>query len=158
MLTWMENSWLGQAMRDFQWAFPTCEALHFVGLCLLIGSVAIMDLRLLGFGRRLSIRAVHQLLPWAWIGFAINLTTGVLFFFSQPYFYTPNVAFRIKMVLILLAGLNALWFHLRVNRRLDGWPEDGDAPREAKVIASVSLVLWLGVICFGRFIMYWPPI
>jgi hypothetical protein len=120
--------------------------------------VAIMDLRLLGFSRTLSIRAIHQLLPWAWTGFAINLITGVLFIFAQPSFYYPNVAFRVKLVLILLAGLNALWFHLTVNRQIDSWPEGAEAPRQAKTIAGVSLVLWVAVICFGRFIMYWPPI
>lgn len=158
MLAWIEGSWLGETMRAYQWAFPACEALHFIGLCLLVGSVAVMDLRLLGFARSLSIRAIHQLLPWALVGFAINLITGVLFFFSQPAFYYPNVAFRVKLVLILLAGANALWFYFTVNRDLDSWPAGAEAPRQAKTIAGVSLVLWVAVICFGRFIMYWPPI
>jgi hypothetical protein len=158
MLEWIEGTWLSQTMVNYQWAFPACETLHFFGLCLLMGSVIVMDMRLLGFARGLSIRAVHQLLPWAWAGFGVNLVTGILFIFTQPAFYYPNTAFRIKLLLIGLAGLNALWFHVAVNRQLDGWTDDIDPPAQAKTIASLSLVLWVSVICFGRFIMYWPPI
>jgi hypothetical protein len=158
MVAWIENSWLNELMRASQWAFPICEAIHFVGLCLLIGSVAVIDLRLLGFAPSLPARVIHQLLPWAWIGFSINLTTGILFYFTNPAFYYPNVAFRVKLILILLAGANALWFQLTVNRDLANWPEGTEAPSQVKAMAGISLVLWVGVICFGRFIMYWPPI
>lgn len=158
MLAWIEGLWLSEMMRALPWAFPICEALHFVGLCLLMGSLAIIDLRLLGFARSMSVRVIHQLLPWAWIGFTINLITGILFLLTDPLSYYSNGAFRIKMVLILLAGANALWFQLRVNRELDTWPEAADAPGRVKVMAGASLVLWVAVICFGRFIMYWPPI
>ena len=158
MNAWIANSWLNELMAASQWAFPICEALHFLGLCLLMGSVAVMDLRLLGFASSLPARVIHQLLPWAWVGFAINLITGVLFYVSNPAFYYPNPAFRIKLILILLAGANALWFQLTVHRDLDNWPEGAEVPSQAKLMASISLVLWVGVICFGRFIMYWPPI
>ena len=158
MLAWLDNSWLAETMRVFQWAFPACEALHFVGLCLLMGSIAMIDLRLLGFAPSLPLRVIHQLLPWAWIGFAINLTTGILFFVAQPFFYYDNVAFRVKLILILLAGANALWFALTVQRDLDSWPEQAEVPSQVRAMASLSLVLWIAVICFGRFIMYWPPI
>jgi len=158
MIAWIENSWLSETMIALQWAFPICEAIHFLGLCLLIGSIAVIDLRLLGFARSLPARVIHQLLPWAWAGFSINLITGILFIFANPSFYYSNVAFRVKLVLILLAGANALWFQLTVNRDLDTWPEDADAPGQVKAMAGISLGLWVAIICFGRFIMYWPPI
>jgi hypothetical protein len=154
----IENTWIGEFMRAYWWAFPTAEALHFVGLSLLVGSLAIIDLRVLGFARNLSVRAIHQLLLWTWVGFAINLVTGLLFIFAQASFYYPNVAFRVKLVLILLAGANALWFQRTVQGELPDWSDDAEAPRQAKVIAGVSLGLWVSVIFFGRFIMYWPPI
>ena len=157
MLAWLESTWLGEMMRTVQWAFPISEAFHFLGLCVLMGSIAIIDLRLLGFARGVSVKVIHQLLPWAWAGFTVNLVTGLLFFLSNPLFYYENTAFQIKLVLILLAGANALWFHLKVNRELDSWPDSVDAPGQVKVMASGSLVLWVAVICFGRFIMYWPP-
>ena len=158
MIAWIENTWLHELMITMQWAFPICEALHFVGLCILMGSIAMIDLRLLGFARSMSAQVIHQLLPWAWIGFAINLTTGTLFYFAGPDFYYTNTAFWVKMVLILLAGLNALWFQLTVHRDLDSWTEGTVASSQVKAMAGISLGLWVGVICFGRFIMYWPPI
>ena len=158
MIAWLEGSGLSAWLQAIPWGFPIAEALHFVGLCLLMGSLAVIDLRLLGFAPAMSARAVHQLLPWAWIGFTINAVTGVFFFLSNPSFYYPNVAFRIKLILMLLAGANALWFELKVNRHLDSWPENAVFPAQVKAMASASLVIWIAVICFGRFIMYWPPI
>jgi len=158
MVDWILNSWLNDVMTNNQWAFPMAEAAHFFGLCLLIGSIGIIDLRLLGFARSLSIRAVHQLLLLVWIGFGINLLTGILFIFASADFYYPNMAFRIKLILLLLAGANALWYQFSVHKQIDTWPETGDVPSQAKLIAGISLSLWVSVIFFGRFIMYWPPI
>jgi len=161
MPTWitsLESSWLNAVVTAIPWGFPIAEALHFVGLAILIGALALIDLRMLGFARGMSVKAIHQLLPWAWYGFALNAITGIFFFLTQPSFYYPNVAFRVKLILIVLAGFNALWFELSVNRKLDSWADDADFPGQAKLMASSSLVLWVAVICFGRFIMYWPPI
>ena len=158
MIMWLENSWLSQTLVALQWAFPISEAIHFLGLCLLMGSIAVIDLRLLGFARSLPVRVIHQLLPWAWVGFTTNLLTGLYFFLTQPSFYYENVAFRVKLVLILLAGANALWFQFSGNRQLDSLPDGVDSPGLVKAMAAISLVLWVAVICFGRFIMYWPPI
>jgi hypothetical protein len=154
----IEDSWLGEFMRAYWWPFPAAETLHFIGLSLLIGSLAVIDLRLLGFAKGLSIRAIHRLLLWTWIGFGINLVTGILFIFAQASFYYPNPSFWIKMVLILLAGANALWFETTVRRDLDTSPDGSEASGQAKAIAGISMALWISVIFFGRFIMYWPPI
>ncbi len=158
MVEWIEGSWLNELMIASQWAFPICEAIHFLGLCLLMGSLAVIDLRLLGFAPNLPVRVVHQLLPWAWVGFSINLITGTLFYFTNPEFYYTNTAFWIKMFLILLAGANAMWFELSVRGELDSVHEGAAMSAQAKTMAGTSLVLWIAVICFGRFIMYWPPI
>lgn len=157
-ITWLESSWLNAVVTAIPWGFPIAEALHFVGLAILIGALALIDLRMLGFARGMPVKAFHQLLPWAWYGFALNAITGIYFFLTQPSFYYPNVAFRVKLILIALAGANALWFELSVKRKLDSWSDDADLPSQAKLMASSSLVLWVAVICFGRFIMYWPPI
>ena len=158
MIDWIESTWLSYMMTNNGWAFPLAEAAHFFGLCLLIGSIGIIDLRLLGFARSFSIRTVDQLLPLVWIGFGINVVSGVLFIFASASFYYPNVAFWVKMVLILLAGLNALWYQRTVHKEIDSWPESGAASGQAKFIAGTSLTLWIAIIFFGRFIMYWPPI
>ena len=146
MNAWIESSWLNALMLSNQWAFPIAEAFHFLGLCLLMGSIAVIDLRLLGFASRLPARVIHQLLPWAWVGFGINLFTGILFYFANASFYYTNVAFRVKLILILLAGANALWFQLTVHRDLDSWPEGAAPPSQAKAMAGLSLVLWVGII------------
>ncbi len=154
MLATIEVSLIGTWVRETTWAFPTLETLHFFGLCLLLGSLTIVDIRLLGFAQRLPVRPVHAYLRWAAIGFSINITTGALFFAADPFRYFPNIAFRMKMLLVLLAGLNALWFKLTVFRDLQTWTADTAPTPLAKIIAGLSLLLWVGVIICGRMIPY----
>jgi hypothetical protein len=154
MLAWIEGSWLGVTLRDFAWAFPAAEILHFTGLCLLVGALIVIDLRLLGFSRGLPASAIDDLLPLAWIGFSINLVTGFLFFVAAPFFYYPNGPLRIKLVLILFAGANALWFQHALRDEVNQLEAGDEASVRVKVSAGASLALWTGVILFGRFIMY----
>src|SRR5689334_8165980 len=107
---WMEQSWLGVAGRDTFWLFPLGEIIHFFVLCLLMGALLIVDLRLLGFTRRLSLHAVLQLLPAAMLGLALNAASGIIFLCAHPENYWPSPAFRLKLLAIALGGLNALWF------------------------------------------------
>lgn len=153
-LHWMESSMLGQLLRESTWLFPMAEILHFMGLCLLIGSLMVVDCRLLGLTRQVSLQAVYRFLPLSLLGFAINLLTGILFCFSDPFRYYPNMAFRIKMFLILLAGLNALWFKFAVYEKSLTLSELENPGRVAKTIAALSLLIWFAVIVFGRLIPY----
>ena len=129
------------------WVWPVCEILHFFGMALLIGSVGLVDLRMLGIAKGVPIKALERFIPLGVIGFVINATTGFIFVAGNPVGgpqeYLTNLAFQIKMVLILIAGLNLLAFYVT-----------GIAPMSAKVVAALSLLLWFGVIFFGRFIMY----
>ena len=151
ILTWMENSALAGMIVVNIWVFPTLETLHFIGLILLMGSLLVIDLRYIGFAPRIPLNAVLGLLPVSLIGFAINLTTGILFLFSDPNHYYPNLSFRLKMLAVLLAGLNAVWFKLSL--KLDSPPVDN--PRMlVRFIAGLSLLLWTSVIVFGRMIPY----
>lgn len=154
ILLWMEGSALGQAMRDSSWLFPGAEIIHFMGLSLLIGSLMIVDLRLLGVVRDVSFHTVYRFLPLSLLGFAMNFGTGVLFCFSDPFRYYPNIAFRIKMLLVLLAALNALWFKIAVFPKTMQRPDAADVGTTAKVIAVLSLLLWFSVIVMGRMIPY----
>ena len=153
VLTWMESSAVGQAVLNNAWFFPTLETLHFVGLILLIGSLYVMDLRLMGFARQISTAAVMKLVPLSLLGFGINVVTGTLFLFADPFRYYPNLAFRLKMLAILLAGLNLLWLrfaaHPDLFRRADAEPTP-----TVRLIAVISLLLWTSVIVFGRLIPY----
>lgn len=151
ILNWMDNSGLHRFVVDIPWVFPAAETLHFVGLILLVGSLCVVDLRLLGVGRAIPLTAVMGFLPFSILGFSLNLITGVLFLFADPFRYYPNFSFRLKMFLVVLAGLNALWFKFAVDQRLkSGLPLDWSA----KVIAALSLVLWICIIVAGRMIPY----
>jgi hypothetical protein len=154
ILSWMESSALGQMMRDSSWLFPGAEILHFFGLCLLIGSLMVVDLRLLGVIKEMSYQAIYRFLPISLIGFGLNLFTGTLFCFTDPFRYYPNIAFRLKMLLVLLAGLNAIWFKLQIYPLTMNNPERADASKLAKLVAVLSLLFWFGVIIMGRMIPY----
>lgn len=150
----IEGSAINTWILSSYWLWPTLEILHFIGLSFLLGSMLIVDLRLAGHFRQISIMTVHNLLPWASFGFALNLATGVLFLLGDPGRYSINIGFRIKMVLVLIAGLNALWFIWKLNPHLASWGEHGDTPAAAKLVAYLSLVAWFGVLLLGRLIPY----
>lgn len=154
ILNWMQSTALSGFVVGYSWTWPTLEILHFTGMCLLFGAILIMDLRLLGFQKLVTADAVHQLVPYAIIGFAINITTGILFLFGDPFRYAANISFQIKMVLVLLAGINALVYSYKVEPLMKASGPDGEYPYLAKTVGLASIVLWLGVISFGRLIPY----
>jgi hypothetical protein len=157
-LTWIQHTWPGEFVRAYSWVFPTLESLHFLGMSLLIGVVGIIDLRVLGVARNLPIGPLHKLLPFAFVGFGINLISGIMFFAADPGAYAFNLAFRLKLLCILLAGLNALWFRLGVFLDVDKWGAGIEASPLAKLISGLSLLLWAGVIIGGRFIPFVPDV
>jgi len=150
----IEGTAINQWVLATSWLWPLMEILHFVGLTLLLGALLIVDLRLAGFLRQMNIGSTHRLLPWAIGGFGLNLVTGVLFFMGDPSRYAVNIGFQVKMLLILLAGLNALWFYVKLRPVMAGWDPYGDTPGVAKVIAFLSLAIWFGVLLLGRLIPY----
>ncbi|HXN10290.1 MAG TPA: hypothetical protein VN859_03550 [Steroidobacteraceae bacterium] len=156
VLEWIRHTSVGEFVRSSSWAFPTLQSLHFIGMTMLVGVVGAIDLRVLGIARGLPIHPLHRLLPVAFVGFGINLVTGLMFFAHDPYVYAYNISFRIKVLLILIAGLNALWFRLGVFIDVDKWGPGIDASRLAKVISALSLLLWFAVITAGRYIAFAP--
>jgi hypothetical protein len=155
ILDWMEGSWFASFMLDYAWSWVAFETLHFTGMCLLFGPIIIMDLRLLGFDRlTVPAPAVHVLIPLTLTGFSINLITGIMFCFGNPYRYAMNISFQIKMVLVLLAGINALYFWRKASHVLKACGPNDDPPLQLKIVGLTSLLLWTGVLCFGRLIPY----
>jgi len=150
----IEGTAINQFVLGTSWLWPLMEILHFVGLTLLLGALLIVDLRLAGFLRQMNINSTHRLLPWAIGGFGLNLVTGVLFFMGDPSRYAVNIGFQVKMLLILVAGLNALWFYFKLRPVMADWDPYGDTPAIAKVIAYLSLSTWFGVLLLGRLIPY----
>lgn len=144
------NEWV----MSIYWLWPLMEIIHFIGLSLLLGALIVIDLRLAGFFRRINIAATHKMLPWVFVGFSLNLITGILFFCGDPLRYSANIGFKIKMVLILIAGLNALWYYWKIDKEMNNWEPHGDTPALAKTIAFISLITWTGVLLLGRLIPY----
>ena len=133
---------------NYAWSWPTLESLHFLALCTLMGSLLIMDLRLIGFNRIIPLQAVHSLMPVAIVSFAINLITGLGFMFGDPYTYFANWAFWVKMILIVLAGLNFLRV-LHEGRAEDhqARPQRADAAaREGRRLAVADLLVRRAVV------------
>lgn len=143
---------VGSFVTDTPWMWPTCETLHFVGLSLLLGVVLVVDLRMLGLMRGVSFQSLHRLLPWAALGFAVNIGTGMLFFVGIPGQYIHNKAFYWKIGLAMLAGLNAVYFTI-LDEPWSLGPKE-DAPLTAKIAAGSAMLLWLGVLYFGSMLPF----
>jgi uncharacterized membrane protein len=143
---------LGSFVTDVKWMWPTCETLHFIGLCLLMGVVLLVDLRVLGVIKGVSFASLHRLLPWAAFGFGLNVITGILFFVGIPGQYINNPVYYWKLVLVMLAGLNALYFTLLEEPWALGPGED--APFTAKFAAASAMALWIGVMFCGSMLPF----
>ena len=154
---WLQSTRLSYYMIHSNFAWPISECLHFIGLTLLIGTVGLFDLRVLGMAKGLSPAALHRLLPWGILGFVINVITGTMFFVGIPYQYIYNGAFQLKMVCLLLLGINVLMFYVTAYPKVESLGPGDVAPLGAKVIAGISLSLWIAVICFGRLEAFYKP-
>ena len=151
---WLRGTPLSEFIRTATWLWPLCEILHFFGLSLLIGVAGFFDLRLLGFMKRVPISAAWTLMPWAKAGFALALLTGVAFFVGAPEQYVKNPAFYFKVLFLIVANLNAVYFEALYRRQVEARQFDAGGPRILKVIAIVSIVSWFFVIYWGRMLPF----
>ena len=154
MLEWLQRTAVAVSIRDSLYTFPVLESIHVVGLALVFGTIAILDLRLLGVAStdRPVSRLMADLLKWTWAAFAVTALTGGLMFSTNALVYFHNTFFRAKMILLVLAGLNMLVFELTARRTMAQWDASATTPRVAKIVATLSLVIWVGVIAAGRVI------
>lgn len=157
ILDWFAFNWLGNLMRTSTWLYPAAQVIHFIGLCFLIGAILLVDLRLFGFFKRMSLRAALTLVPIALAGFAVNALTGIAFFTSDPYRFWFDAAFRWKMLAIAAAGLNALWFTFAEQKKLLALPPESAANWVTKFCAVFSIMSWFAVILFGRLLPVYQP-
>ena len=154
-LVWLETSGPAAAMREWLWLYPVVEILHIVGFVLLVGAAVMFDLRLLGISAGLSARAMaRHLLPWARAALVLVVPSGLLMFAAHATEFGENPAFRLKLLLLAGAGLNAWLFHRKSFGSVADWDRERRAPVGARVAAVLSLVLWAGVIAAGRLIAY----
>ncbi len=151
---WLNDLPWSTALSESDNAFPLIETAHVLAVALFAGTVVTVDLRVTGWVLR-SVpvsRVAGALLPWTWVGFALMVVTGLPLFASEAVHLYANPAFRLKMVLLGLAGLNALLFHGTIYRRVGDWERQGVAPWPARAFAATSILLWTGVIVSGRMI------
>jgi hypothetical protein len=154
-LEWLQNTWVARLVAESLWGYPTFETMHTIGMALLIGSLGLIDLRVLGFKPDLPILETRRLLPLAWLGFTLNAISGTLLFTSDAVTFYSSYTFRIKIVLIVLGGINAALLGRRIFQQSPAGvpvtPTTG-----AKWIAGTSLVFWFGAVIAGRLIAYTP--
>jgi hypothetical protein len=145
------------AFMHSAWGWPVVESLHFTGLCLLIGTVGVFDLRMLGFAPGVDYRDLHRLVPLGVAGYLLNMMTGALFVSSAPDQYLYNPAFLSKLLFMLLAGCNLVIFYASAAAEVRATGAEAALAPRIKTMAAVSLTCWLAVIVCGRLITYFRP-
>jgi hypothetical protein len=149
--TWISGSPIAAWVNSSGAIWPTLESIHFVSLCVLVGSLLIIDLRLIGFYRERCASTVEALIRLSLAAFAVNLLTGVLFFAGNTPKYLNNSAFTLKLILIALAGLNAVFYRVRLSNLVN----TNEVTRTSIGVGYLSLLLWTGVIICGRMITFY---
>lgn len=151
----IEMSALGVAMRQSLWLYPIVEIVHLTGIALLVGSIAMLDLRLLGFSNSVPVRRLaSHILPWSAASFLLIVPSGLAMFVAHAGDLIANPVFVLKICLILAAGVNAGVFHAGAFRGASDWDVNRAPPPAARIAAALSLALWVSVVACGRLLAY----
>lgn len=151
----LESAPIAVAMRHELWLYPIVEIVHITGFVVLVGSIVVLDLRLLGLNPSLSARGLaRHVLPWSVGALVVIVPTGLLMFMAHAQDLVGNRAFQVKLALIMLAGFNAAAFHTGAFRSAPHWDRDAPSPARVKFHAAASLAIWAGVIACGRLLAY----
>jgi hypothetical protein len=155
-LEWMGNTPWSVALLESYHAWSLIESTHVLTLALFVGTAIINDLRLMGmsFGTVPASEVTTRLLRWTRGSFAVMVVTGLLIFYSAPLRYYHNIFFRLKMLLLLVAGVNIWLFHSRIHKSVAEWEHDRTPPRSARKAGAVSLAVWAAIVVSGRMIAY----
>ncbi len=155
-LEWLGSTRWSVALLESLYMWPFVESTHVLSLGLFVGTAAMNDLRLLGLTlKSVPVSEITTRLLWRTrAGFVVMVVTGLLLFYSSPVRYYHNIFFRLKVILLILAGLNAWLFHARIHRSVAEWDLDAVTPRAARVAAAVSLIAWASIVVTGRLIAY----
>jgi len=159
LIAFVEHGTLGELVRENDLLFPLIESVHVLAVCLVVGSIAVVDLRLLGFASvdRPVGRLMRSILPITVGAFGLAVAAGSLLFISHASKYLENRFFIAKITLIALAGANMAVFHLIGARNLDQWENDALPPLFARVAGGLSLFLWVSIVACGRWIGFTMP-
>ena len=152
LVQWLQDTSWATAIRESLNLYPALYTLHIFGFVIMVTATSVLDLRLLGWGLGgRTVSSVSNLaLPWARAGLGANLITGFFVFAAQAVDMYTNTAFRVKMLLVLLAGMNVALLELTIRRQKGG--ERESTPGIAKFSAVLSILLWLGIVAMSRVI------
>jgi len=156
IIHWMQNSDIGTGIRESIWLFPIVETTHVLALALSVGVLVWFDLRLMGWGMKHEpVSQIHkQVMPFAFVGFAIMMLTGVLLFWSEAEKCYLSGFFRLKVLFLILAGLNAGIFELGTKKSIEDWDKYPVPPPKARMAGLISILSWTAVIIAGRATAY----
>jgi hypothetical protein len=148
---------LGTTIRESETLFPLIESIHVLAITLMAGSIAVVDLRMIGLSwiSRPFSRIASEVLPYTWVAFLVAAVTGGLLFTSHAVEFMQNPYFLIKMGLLALAGLNMLTFHFIAGRNQTLWDDSRQPPFRVRLSGALSILLWIGVIASGRWIGFY---
>lgn len=154
LISYLENSALADNIRENDLLFPLIESVHVVAICLVVGSILAVDLRLLGLAsiNRPISRVTAGILPLTWGAFVVAVASGGLLFISNATKYLGNGFFVAKLCLIAVAGLNMAIFHFISAKDLPRWENDARPPLPARLAGGASILLWIAVVACGRWI------
>jgi hypothetical protein len=149
---WLQDGAVATAIREGETLFPWIESVHVLAVTFVVGSIAAVDLRLLGLAARLRAvsRVEAEIVPLTWIAFAVTVVSGGLLFSSKAVQYAGNLSFQLKIGLLLLAGINMAVFQLVTCRSIDGWDKAAMPPAAVRLAGGLSLLLWIAIIACGR--------
>jgi hypothetical protein len=155
-IEWLDQTPWSIALHESIWAYPVIESIHVLTLCVFLGMAILLDLRLLGitFKRIPVSELADRLLPWTVAGFVVMVVTGVFLFYGIPIRTYHNVFFRAKVLMLILAGINAWVFHSGIYVKVAEWGRDPKPPLRARMAGMFSLILWAGIVVAGRMIAY----
>ena len=153
---WLENTAWSVALRESILVYPIVETTHVLVITLFFGLIAFWDMRLIGMTlKRVPVSEIGgKLLPWAVFGFVVSAISGTLLVYSGPVRITHNIFFRVKVLMLFLAGVNVWMFHTGIYRRIAEWDVDAVAPKHARWAGFASLLLWSGIVVSGGLIAY----
>ena len=157
IIAWLTSTPINTLVMDYRWTWPIAESLHFCGLALMVGTVGTFDLRLLGLGKGIPPAALHYSIRFGLAGFVVSAVTGSLFFFGQPDQYFYYNAFKVKVVCLLLLGLNVGAFYALQSRQALALGPGEDASSRTKMFAAISLTLLVAIMCAGRMLTFYRP-
>lgn len=156
LLQMLQDTPVATFIRESGTAFPALESMHVIGIAVVYGTIAVVDLRLLGVAshRRSALQLIQDLLPYTWVAFVVCVITGLLMFAANGTTYVQNTAFLCKMGVLILAGLNMAVFHLGIFRQIAEWDTRLPPPTRARIAGLGSLAIWAAVVFLGRWIAF----